>query len=566
MLSVRDLNSDNVPQKSWAGQHLAYTHGYGAIVAPANAKSPSGEPAFVAKDVPYDTDVPSLELDEPGVLYFGERLSSYVVVGSKVREIDYRGEEGTEFTEYDGEDGVKLDNVIKRAAFALRFGAPNLLISSQISSGSDILYIRDVRERAETLAPFLHFDADPYPVIVDGRIQWVLDAYTTTNRYPYGESANTEQLTSGSGLRHGFNYVRNSVKAVVDAYDGTVDFYVMPVDDPIIDAYRDAFPKLFEDFEDMPDGLKDHLRYPEDLFRVQTNMWGDYHIGDPAEFYAGDDRWDVARDPGTAGAAEATQTTDASGNAVSSRSARIDPYYLLTKLPGADAPEFILLRPVRAHRGARRQPAAHRLHGGQERRRRLRQAPGVRHARQSRGQRPRARAGRDPERPRGVRARRACSAAAGSSVSYGSLTAIPIDNGLVYVRPFYVTSTQTEVPALQKVIVYFGGEVAIRDTLQEGAGRHLRRRAAHAGGGRRRPTPNAPVAPPDRHGARTGVQAPRGGQRPLRPGRRRPRGQRDLAKYEQLIKQGRAKTAEAEKLLEDAGIGTTTTTTAGAQA
>ena len=240
---------------------------------------------------------------------------------------------------------MTLDNPLKRAAFALRFGDVNPLISDQLTGSSKILYIRDIKERVSALAPFLHYDADPYPVISDGRIKWIIDAYTTTNRYPYGETADTGVLADGSGLDHGFNYVRNSVKAVVDAYDGTVDFYVMPVDDPIIEAYRDAFPDLFTDFEEMPDDLKDHLRYPEDLFRVQTTMWARYHVDDPGSFYEGNDYWDVARDPGTAGAGEGTSVTNSQGETVSTRDARIDPYYLFTELPGADQPEFILMRP-----------------------------------------------------------------------------------------------------------------------------------------------------------------------------------------------------------------------------
>ncbi|MDP1820853.1 MAG: UPF0182 family protein [Acidimicrobiales bacterium] len=569
VLSVRDLNSDNVPQKSWAGEHLAYTHGYGVIVAPANAKEPSGEPTFVARDVPYDTDEASLQLEEESV-YFGEELSSYVVVGSKVREIHYQGEEGTEFTEYEGDDGVQLDNVVKRAAFALRFGAPNLLISSQISSRSEILYIRDVRERAETLAPFLHFDADPYPVVVDGRIKWMLDAYTTTNRYPYGQSANTEQLTAGSGLRHDFNYVRNSVKTVVDAYDGTVDFYVMDVEDPIIDAYRDAFPKLFKDFEDMPENLQEHLRYPEDLFRVQTNMWGDYHIDEADEFYSGDDRWDVARDPGTAGAAAATRTTDASGATVSSRSARIDPYYLFTQLPGSDAPEFILLRPF--------VPTATRDDNQLLTAFMVGKSDGADYGKLQVFVMPRGDLPNGPALVQGdiqsdteVSREESLLSGAGSSVSYGSLSAIPISNGLVYVRPFYVTSTQTEVPALQKVIVSFEGDVKIRDTLQE---------ALAAVFGEAPPTleesagetPTDPNAPPaDEEPEPTGTVAEQVSRllveaNDLFDQADEALAQRDLARYETLTNQGRVKTADAERLLEEAGVGATTTTSAGAQA
>jgi len=301
VLAVRDLNTAGVPQESWAARHLTYTHGYGAIVAPANAAGPGGEPQFVGRDIPYVATAPEVELSRPEI-YFGEELSSYVIVGSRQRELSYEADDETQFTTYEGADGIPIDSLARRAAFALRFGDANPLISDQLTDSSRVLLIRDVTERAKALAPFLRFDADPYPVINDGRIQWILDAYTTTDRYPYGERADTTQLTEGSGLDAGFNYVRNSVKAVVDAYEGTVDFYVMPVEDPIIDAYRGAFPDLFKDFEDMPAGLQSHLRYPEDLFRVQTNMWASYHVSDPDGFYQGNDYWDVARDPGTTGA------------------------------------------------------------------------------------------------------------------------------------------------------------------------------------------------------------------------------------------------------------------------
>ena len=263
--------------RRWAAEHLTYTHGYGAIVAPANEKESSGEPAFVAEDIPYRTSADELELTQPAV-YFGEDLGGYVVVGSKQRELNFEDEDETKYTTYEGEDGVALDNVVKKAAFALRFGDVNPLISDQLTGSSQVLYIRDIRERVSALAPFLDLDADPYPVIHDGRIVWIVDAYTTTSRYPYAQRVETGQLPDESGLDHTFNYVRNSVKAVVDAYDGTVDFYVMPVDDPIIEAYRDAFPGLFKDFEEMPEDLQAHLRYPEDLFRIQTNSWAKYHV------------------------------------------------------------------------------------------------------------------------------------------------------------------------------------------------------------------------------------------------------------------------------------------------
>lgn len=464
VLSVRDLNTANVPRDTWAAKHLTYTHGYGVIVAPANAKEASGEPSFIAKDVPYVSEVDELALTQPAV-YFGEGLSGYVVTGSKQQELSFQEDEETQYAAYDGPDGVTLDNPLKRAAFALRFGDVNPLISDQLTGSSRILYIRDIKERVSALAPFLHYDADPYPVISEGRIKWIIDAYTTSSRYPYGESAETGVLPDGSGLDHGFNYVRNSVKAVVDAYDGTVDFFVMPVDDPIIEAYRDAFPDLFSDFEDMPDDLKDHLRYPEDLFRVQTTMWARYHVEEPGSFYEGNDYWDVARDPGTAGAGEGTSVTNAQGETISIREARIDPYYLFTALPGAAEPEFILLRPfVPTSKQDDSQLLTAFMVGKSER--------------DDYGQlqvfvMPR---GNLPDGPAIVQGNIQSDAAvsqqetllsgSGSSVSFGSLTAIPIDGGLVYVRPFYVTSDETEIPGLEKVIVYFEGEVAIEDTLE----------------------------------------------------------------------------------------------------
>ena len=564
MLSVRDLNTAGVTQKSWVGQHLAYTHGYGAIVAPANAKDENGAPVFVGKDIPYNTDQPALELTQPAV-YFGENLGSYVITDTKVREIDFQGSEGTEYTTYKGDDGVKLDGPLKRAAFALRFAEPNLLLSSQLRSDSKVLYVRDIRDRVEALAPFLDFDADPYPVLLDGRIKWVIDAYTTTNRYPYAQTGDNEQLAATSGLNHSFNYVRNSVKAVVDAYDGTTDFYVMPVDDPIIDAYRDAFPSLFTDFKEMPEDLKAHLRYPEDLFRVQTKMWGKYHIDEAQEFYGGDDNWDVARDPGTTGAAEATRTTDNNGNTVTSRNARIEPYYLFTKLPGRDEPEFILLRPfVPVAREDDNQVLTAFMVG---------QSDGADYGKLRVYRMPRGQTVKGPaivqgeiQRDTDVSESETLLAGPGSSVSYGSLTFIPIDGGLVYVRPFYVTSSESKIPGLEKVIVYFQGRVAIRDTLQEALtavfGESPNTREEGFGGTEATGGAVVPEAPTGTVLQQVAVLLKDADA--LFQQADEALAAKDLAKYQDLTNQARAKNAEAEKLLEEdaakSAASTTTTT------
>jgi uncharacterized membrane protein (UPF0182 family) len=470
------------------------------------------------------------------------------MTGTKQREIDFQNDDGTQYAAYEGKDGVALDNIVKRAAFALRFADYNPFISNQITSKSKIHYVRDIRDRVESLAPFLDYDADPYPVIVDGRVQWVLDAYTTTSMYPYGQTADVSQLTPGSGLDHRFNYVRNSVKAVVDAYDGTVEFYVMPGGDPIIEAYRDAFPSLFSDFADMPTTLQEHLRYPEDMFRVQTNMWANYHVEDPDSFYSGDDSWDVASDPGTAGTRATTATTDSQGNVVGTpRSARIDPYYLFTQLPGADAPEFILLRPfVPRSRGDDAQRLAAFMVGNSEPEDYGKLQVFV----MPRGSLPNGPAlvQGEVQSDEEVSRTESLLGGGGSTVSYGGLTAIPIDGGLVWVRPFYVTSTQTKVPALQKVIVYFEGDVIIRDTLQE---------ALEAEFGASPPTledtdgVDTTEPPPDTSGtvseqvSRLLVEANdlfRQADAALAEG--------DLGKYQDLNEQGRNRISRAEGLLE----------------
>ena len=293
-VGVRTINPDGVPGDSWEAGHLAYTHGYGVVMAPSNA-SEGNEPQFVMGDIPQQ-DVEGITLEQPGI-YFGEDLDGYIVVDTNRDEIDFQDAEGeTQTTTYNGDDGVQANSLVRRAAFALRFGDLNPLISDFMTDNSRVVYVRDVIERVTKLAPFLHADTDPYPVVVDGKVQWVVDLYTTTSRYPYAQMADTDQVSSASGLNRRFNYVRNSVKATVDAYEGTVTFYVMDDEDPIIDAYRDAFPDLFSN-DPLPDDLQAHLRYPEDLFKVQRQLLAKYHVNDPVTFFSTSDFWDVPLDP-----------------------------------------------------------------------------------------------------------------------------------------------------------------------------------------------------------------------------------------------------------------------------
>ena len=345
LLSARELNTGELPSQSWVNEHIVYTHGYGSVAAPSNKAESDGSPSFVLSEIPPQGE--TLRLSQKGAeVYLGEGLGGYVIVDAKQKELNYaRQGVRDSLTRYTGKDGVDLGGFIRRAAFALRFSDPNILISGQITGESRILLTRDVRERVEKLAPFLDFDADPYPVIANGRTIWVLDGYTTSDQYPY-----SQQFSGSGGLTGEHNYVRNSVKVTVDAYEGTVKLYVIDPDDPVIRAYEKAFPDLFSSFDSMPATLKKHLRYPEDLFKLQSNAFSKYHVVEPQRFYTGNERWLLSPDPNEVVSTVAPTSqarSRASGRApeISATTPRQDPYYLYIRLPGDDRESFLILQP-----------------------------------------------------------------------------------------------------------------------------------------------------------------------------------------------------------------------------
>src|SRR3954452_16221763 len=346
LASVRELDQAHLPDNSWTSQHLVYTHGYGVVAAAADEVD-GDRPSYVLKGIPPSGD---LTLDPKfAPVYFGETLGGYAVVDTKVPEQEATSIATATPTRYSGKGGVQISSFLRKAALALRFGDWNLFVSGQGTSESRALYIRDIKERVQTAAPFLKFDADPYPVLVDGRIVWLYDAYTTTNDYPYSQSIHPQEPL-GSGLDTDFNYVRNSVKATIDAYDGTIKFYVVDPKDPIIRTYRKAFPQLFSDVSDMPAGLREHWRYPEDLFNAQTEQYALYHITDPVRYFNKQDIWDIA--PAPEQGATAAVTTPAQGGNNGGRNTTLaasgdaaDPLYLTLQLPdlqGSPKQEFIL--------------------------------------------------------------------------------------------------------------------------------------------------------------------------------------------------------------------------------
>ncbi len=480
VVSTRDLVPDKLPSSSWESRHLIYTHGYGAALAPANAATSKGRPVFLVKGVPVQID-PSVEdivpLDRPE-LYFGQGLDGadeqgYAIVGTTRQEQSGGGE-----TSYEGKGGVEMSGLLRRAAFFLRFGDLEALTSEFLTNDSRILYVRDIVQRAGKVAPFLKFDADPYPVISGGRIKYVLDAYTTSATYPYAQQVDTTSILDSTSGLYGvpLNYVRNSAKVVVDAYDGSVDIYMSDElygeRDPIIRGYDKAFPGLMKSIDEMDQTIKEHLRYPEDLFKIQTSMWGRYHIDDPGEFYEQSDRWSVAQDPGrnvTSG------RVNAAGETTSSRE-RIRAYYQQMRLPGAERDEFLLFRPfvpystddtkkqLTSFMVAKSDPGSYgqlevftmtrELANGTFERNRQVDGPLI--------------VNDNIFSDAVVSKEITLLSGQGSQVELGNLLIVPLNNSLLWVRPLYVQAkTENGVPEIRRVVATIGDNIVVGNTLAE---------------------------------------------------------------------------------------------------
>jgi uncharacterized membrane protein (UPF0182 family) len=440
-ISARELDVDKLSQaaQNWVNQHLQYTHGYGVAASPVNAVIGEGLPDYVVGDLPPTGTLP---VTEPAI-YFGELTTNYALAPSNTREFDFPQGSQDAFTTYTGTHGVPMTPV-NRALWALRLGELNLLVSPQVTDKTEMLYRRTILERAQELAPFLTFDQDPYAVVVDGHIYWILDAYTTGTTYPYSQSS-TFQPTSTNPID--INYVRNSVKVVIDAYEGTADFYVIDPTDPIIKAYEATFPSLFKPIDAMPAGLRAHLRVPVDLFDVQVGIYATYHITDPRVFFAREDVWDIPTVPIAPG----------------SPPTPVQPYYVLFRLPGQSTPEFLLIMPFTPRNknnmvswvAARNDGANYGqmvsyvlpkdkvIYGPQQVANLINQEPAI---------------SRDFTLFHG----------AGSVVQQGNLLVVPIGNSFLYFQPIYLRATSgSGLPELKKVILADQTNVVYTDTLQE---------------------------------------------------------------------------------------------------
>ena len=314
MVAARELDKSRLADRAqtWVNLHLQYTHGYGLTMSPVNEVSPEGLPRYFLGDIPPTGD---LVVDNPSI-YFGELTDDYVIVNTETPEFHYAtaGDEN-EFIFYDGDAGIPVNSIFRRALMALRFGEYRILISGELNNDSRLVFDRNIHERVRKIAPFLRYDSDPYIVVNDGRLFWIQDAYTVTNRYPYSQP------------QENINYIRNSVKVVIDAYNGDVDYYISDPEDPLVQTYNKIFPEMFSAMEDMPAGLMDNVRYPEDLFAIQSEILQLYHITDPNQFYSREDLWAIPIEQSFG------------------QEQLMEPYYTILQLPGYDEPEYVLILP-----------------------------------------------------------------------------------------------------------------------------------------------------------------------------------------------------------------------------
>jgi uncharacterized membrane protein (UPF0182 family) len=473
LIAARELQLSGVTNKSWQGLHLINTRGCGLVLAPTGRVLENQRP-----------DYRTVDLDRPE-LYFSPTLTGYAIANTDSSE-----RECSEPHSYEGTNGVAMNSFTRRAAFALAFLDYNVLGAGAVNDDSQMLWVRGVNDRLEKLAPFLSYDADPYPVAVDGRAVWVTDAYTTSTRYPYGQRVGDVQRSSESGLSDGDNYVRNSVKAVVDAYTGEVTFYVIDDEDPVLRAWRGAFPDLFTPVTEMPEELRQHLRYPEDLFRIQTDVYSKYRI-DPALFFQRDgNAWSVAQAPSTepsqitvaaAGAvpaADGTETAAESTFATEANTNRFIPYYSMfdTASPGEPVDEeFVMLRPFVpfSSNDARTELQAYMTASSDPDRYGKLTTYIVEDP-----------SGNLPDGPIRVAAQAESTeaisrrisldnvGAGGTQVSFGDLQMIPVGDGLIYVRPYYVSVPQNSadvgsVTEYRAVIVSYNDRSVLEPTITQ---------------------------------------------------------------------------------------------------
>ncbi|MFA5134692.1 MAG: UPF0182 family protein [Patescibacteria group bacterium] len=448
MLSPRELNTASLPSATFINERLTFTHGFGVALGPVNEVTAEGLPLLFVKDLPPVSNVDTIQVTRPEI-YFGELSSDYVFVNTKADEFNYPSGEENVYSEYIGDSGIAIDSILKKALFAARFSSLKIFLSNDISSESKVLMRRNITERMKTVVPFLNLDSDPYLVITEGgKLKWIYDAYTTGDAYPYAEyvtniapeiatAYNTATPSYGT-----INYIRNSVKAVIDAYDGSMDFYISDPGDPIIQVYAKIFPGVFQPIQEMPEDLKKHIRYPEDIFRYQTMLYETYHMEQPQVFYNKEDKWEVP------------QVSDE----------QTDPMmrHMIMKLPQEETEEFILMLPYtprsKDNLSAWIVARADGDHYGE--------LVVYRFPKQTLVFGPKQivnRISQDADISKQI----SLWDQHGSEVIQGNLLVIPIEESLLYVRPLYLRAEGGKIPELKRVIVAYESRIAMDETLEK---------------------------------------------------------------------------------------------------
>lgn len=430
LVSARELNTEKLADqaKTWVNEHLVYTHGFGLVMSPVNEATTQGMPDFIIKNVPPEAAEPALDVKQPRV-YFGEDTTDYVVVNTGIKEFDYpKGDRNAE-TVYKADSGVEVGGIGRRLAWALRLATAQILFSQYVQPESRVLLARDLTTRMDRLAPWLTLDADPYPALVDGKIVWIADGYTTSEYFPYSER-----------LGNGLNYVRNSVKVTIDAYDGTVKLYAFDSKDPILKAWRGVFPSLFTDADAIPDGVREHFRFPQGLFSTQAEIYRSYHMTDPRVFYNKEDSWDIPA-VGTAG--------------------QMEPFYVLMQLPGESREDFQMVLPF-TPRGksnmigwmaAKSDPIDYgKRTVYQFPKQRLVLGP----------QQISARINQDAK----ISPQLSLWNQRGSQAIFGDMLVIPIEDSIVYVQPLYLQAETNAIPELTRIVVVYADKVEMEATLE----------------------------------------------------------------------------------------------------
>jgi uncharacterized membrane protein (UPF0182 family) len=497
MLAGREFDPDkyaaqNTSQVSWVNLHISYTHGVGLAMLPVNEVGAGGQPNLLVSNLPPASTDGAPVISQPRI-YFGTNQKDYVIVDAASQEFDYPssgGVGGDAYTTWTGTTGIKLDTPLSRLLFATRFGDLNLLISDQITGSSQLLFHRSLQDRAKLIAPFLRYDKDPYLVVTaDGRLDYVQDAFTTSAAFPDANTYDPGSDATKNGLAgDAFNYIRNSVKIVMDAYTGEMSFYVSDPSDPIIQAWEGVFPGLFKPISEMPTDIAGdpanpttnpgHLRYPEDMFNTQTSMFEQYHVTDPVVFFKKGDQWSVPQNSSSTAGSGSNPPTQLP----------LEAYYVQMRMPGQANPEFVLLQPM-APSQKKNMIAWVAAHSD----------PGS-YGQVSVVDFPVSANVFGPEQMEGKAASNTqisqqitLWAQGGSQVILGNLLVIPLKDSLLYVEPVYLVSTQTSIPAFVKVVVGTPTQVVWGDTLQDALNQIYAGQGAIGSGGT--PTPGVSPTP-----------------------------------------------------------------------